>query len=272
MPPASTRRWRPRQPLAGVPTGADRWRCHRWCPDGRGRSGSGRSPRPPLRGDRGAVQSTARPVDGVRPTQPIEQHPMQARPNAGVLPVAQPAPAGHAGPAAHLTRQHLPGDAGPQHEQDAAERGAVGHPRPAAPGAWRGWRQQGRDLGPQRLGNERSGHAQPTPTTRMPFPVLIGALIVGELIGRLVKPNPWNVSTSRSSHLTYPRPTAPRCDWYIAHLVLEACTDLASEMIWSTKFRGSLSPTTAANASGLKHAAPLRNRMSAFTSPSSPTS
>jgi hypothetical protein len=43
---------------------------------------------------------------------------MQAHPDAGSLPVAQPAPARHTR-AADLRRQHLPWDAGAQDKEDA---------------------------------------------------------------------------------------------------------------------------------------------------------
>ena len=47
-------------------------------------------------------------------------HAMQLLPHPGLLPGTQPPPAGHA--AALLLRQHLPGDAAPQQEQDAGQR------------------------------------------------------------------------------------------------------------------------------------------------------
>ena len=46
---------------------------------------------------------------------------MQLLPDAGLLPLAQPAPAGHPRAAAHLLRQVLPGDPRLQHEQDPGQ-------------------------------------------------------------------------------------------------------------------------------------------------------
>jgi hypothetical protein len=56
----------------------------------------------------------------------------QLLPDAPALPGSQAAPAGHARAAAHLLRQHLPGDAALQDEDDAGQTGAVVHRRPAA--------------------------------------------------------------------------------------------------------------------------------------------
>jgi hypothetical protein len=56
----------------------------------------------------------------------------QFLPYAAPLPVPQAAPAGHAGAAAHLLREHLPGEATPQHEDDAVQAGPVVHRRSAA--------------------------------------------------------------------------------------------------------------------------------------------
>ena len=74
----------------------------------RGRSGSGRSLRPPFRRHGGAVERAAAPVDRVRSAQPVKQHPMEPRPYPGRLPVPKPAPATHPAAAPHLLWQHLP--------------------------------------------------------------------------------------------------------------------------------------------------------------------
>ncbi len=88
-------------------------RCHRrggaaWSRACRGPSGSARSLRPPFGGKRGAVGCCPAPVDRVGLAQPVEQNAVQPRPDTRRLPVAQPAPAGHPRPAAHLLGQVLP--------------------------------------------------------------------------------------------------------------------------------------------------------------------
>jgi hypothetical protein len=79
-----------------------------------------------------------------------QQRLVQLLPDPGLVPVAQPPPARHAGPEPQLLWQELPRDPGVQHEQDAAHRLAVIQP-PAArvispPGHDR---QQRLDPGPQ---------------------------------------------------------------------------------------------------------------------------
>jgi hypothetical protein len=46
---------------------------------------------------------------------------MDFRPDAGLGPVAQPPPTGHAAAATQFLGQHLPGDAGDEDEEDAGE-------------------------------------------------------------------------------------------------------------------------------------------------------
>ena len=62
----------------------------------------------------------------------IEQRVVQRVPDPRLLPVAQASPAGHAGAAAQLRWQHLPGDAALEHEDDAgqARRGPETRGRP----------------------------------------------------------------------------------------------------------------------------------------------
>ncbi len=50
---------------------------------------------------------------------------VEPRPDAGLVPVAEPAPARHPGAAVHLVGEHLPRDAGAEYEEDAGERGPV---------------------------------------------------------------------------------------------------------------------------------------------------
>jgi hypothetical protein len=83
---------------------------------------------------------------------------MELRPDPGRLPVAEPAPAGHAGAAAHLLGQALSADAGAQHEDDAFEHPAVVERRPAALRTRRPLGEQGRDQRPQFVGDQRFSH------------------------------------------------------------------------------------------------------------------
>jgi hypothetical protein len=113
-------RWRPR---GGPPAGC---RCGRrrggiWSRVCRGRPGSGRSVRPPFGSHTHGVDAGARPIDGGRITEPIEQAGVQLLPDAGGLPVAQASPAGRAAPAAQFLRQQPPRASRPEDEDDASE-------------------------------------------------------------------------------------------------------------------------------------------------------
>jgi len=100
---------------------------------------------------------------------------MQPCPHAGGLPIAQAGPATHAAPAAHLGRQHLPGQAGPQHEQDAGQHRPIVDRRATTLRTRLRRRQERGDLNPEIVGKQRSSHIRPTP--RRPHrAVLLGAL------------------------------------------------------------------------------------------------
>jgi hypothetical protein len=101
------------------------------------------------------------PVDLTRLVQLVQQHLVQAHPHAGVIPVAQTPPAGHAGSAAHLGRQVLPGDTGLQDEQDPRQRPAIGDPlAPRIAIATLDDRQQRLNSLPQRIIHKRLGHSR----------------------------------------------------------------------------------------------------------------
>src|SRR5438128_4193088 len=79
------------------------------------------------------------------------------------LPVPQPPPARHARAAAHLLREHLPGDATLEDEDDAGQAGPVIDGWPAAltgPGAVA--RQQRLDDLPQLIRHKRASHGAPS--------------------------------------------------------------------------------------------------------------
>ncbi len=100
---------------------------------------------------------------------------MQAPPHTGGLPVAQPAPAAHPAAAVHLGRQHLPGEARAEHEQDTGQGGAVVQPRTPTLGARRVRRQKRGDRSPEIVGKKRASHTSPT-RNRHDRAVLLGAL------------------------------------------------------------------------------------------------
>ena len=99
---------------------------------------------------------------------------LEPLPDAGAVPIAQPSPAGDAASAAHFLREHLPGDAALQDEDDARQAGPVGHRRTPALGLRSlPWEQRLDDL-PQLVGYQWSSHAPPP--CNFYAPVLKGAL------------------------------------------------------------------------------------------------
>jgi hypothetical protein len=146
-----------------------------WCPACRDPSGSGRSQSPFFGRDRCAVQAGPAPVKLTGGVKSPQQLLMQAGPDARRLPIPQATPARHARATPHLGRQHLPGQPGTQHEQDAGQGGPVlDGPSPALRTRPRRRKQWG-DLVPEIVGKERASHA--TPTQADPHgAVLLGAL------------------------------------------------------------------------------------------------
>ena len=109
--------------------------------------------------NRSAVQRGPAPVDLPCSLQALQQHPVQRCPDPSLLPVAQASPAAHARPTAHLGRQHLPRQAGLQHEQDAGQRRPIRQARSATLRLGRFERKQRRDHRPQVIGNKQLGQA-----------------------------------------------------------------------------------------------------------------
>jgi hypothetical protein len=91
---------------------------------------------------------------------------MQPLPHTRLVPFLEPTPTGHARAAAYLLRQHLPGYAALQDEQDAGEGGAVVDSGPTAFGLGRLLGQQRLDHFPQFIGDEFLSRAFTLPTTR----------------------------------------------------------------------------------------------------------
>src|SRR5690606_19222325 len=93
-------------------------------------------------------------------------------PHARALPVAQATPARHAGPTPHLLRQVLPGDAGPEHEQNPSKDLSVRNSRPPALGLRGLGRQERLNRRPQLVGYKWCCHNHLYPAE----PVLLGTL------------------------------------------------------------------------------------------------
>src|SRR5207249_4981120 len=77
--------------------------------------------RPPFCRDARGIQAGARPIDRVCLTQSVEYGEVEAVPDASLLPVTQPAPAGDTTAAAEFLGQILPGESRLEHEENAGE-------------------------------------------------------------------------------------------------------------------------------------------------------
>jgi len=122
------------------------------------------------------------PVDAPLLPDPPEQGVQEFLPDAAALPAPQPAPAGHPGAAAHLLRQHLPGDAALQDKDDAGQAGAVVNRRAATfagPGPVA--RQERLNDLPKFIGYKRTGHGAP-PISNYCSLLLYGALFLLEFL------------------------------------------------------------------------------------------
>jgi hypothetical protein len=104
---------------------------------------------------------------------------MNEIPHARSLPIAQAAPTRHPRTAREFLREHLPGDAAAEDEQNAGETRAIGDARPSAfrPACW-SW-QERFDKIPQRIGKKRRSHARPRyfADEDQVLPVLLHALM-----------------------------------------------------------------------------------------------
>jgi hypothetical protein len=112
------------------------------------------------RADGTAVDNRPRPINLVVACEPIQQRKVDQVPDACLLPVAQPTPAGHPRSTPEFTREHLPGNAAAEDKQNAGETRAIGDARPSAfrPMGWSG--QERFDKIPQRIGKQRGGHTR----------------------------------------------------------------------------------------------------------------
>ena len=87
---------------------------------------------PPGGGHARRVQRSSLPVNLVCLAKTVQERSSEPVPHPGLVPLLEPAPAGHAGATAHLLGQHLPGDAALKYEQDARKRRSVVDARAAA--------------------------------------------------------------------------------------------------------------------------------------------
>src|SRR5262249_37174864 len=110
------------------------------------------------RPDMDGVHEKTGEIDPFGPPQFIQEEAVDLLPHAGPIPVAQPAPTGHATAAAHLLRQKFPGEAALEDEEDAGQRLAVGEGRAAALGTRWPLGDQGFNAFPQRIREEGLSH------------------------------------------------------------------------------------------------------------------
>src|SRR3954447_6164591 len=134
--------------------------------DGAGAGPSATAASPP----EAAVDQRPIPVDPIRLVQLGQEPLVELLPDPGLVPVAEPPPAGHAATAAHLLGEVLPVDAGLQDEEDAGQRLAVVDRLAAgeAAAARLVWREQGLDPFPEGIGDEGFGHGR-SPGVRAPW-------------------------------------------------------------------------------------------------------
>jgi len=83
--------------------------------------------------DRRTIDRRAREIHLVHPAKMIQQDLLHRFPDAGLLPIAQSSPTGHPRAAAHLLRQHLPGDARFEHEDNPRQGFSIRHRRASTP-------------------------------------------------------------------------------------------------------------------------------------------
>lgn len=114
---------------------------------------------------------------------------MQAGPDARRLLVAQAALARHASAAVHLGRQHLPGQAGAQYEQDAGGRRLILDRSSSALRTRPGMQKQRGNVMPEIVGKKSAGHAMPI-HVHAQGAFLLGALRGGDSQVDVVKAEP----------------------------------------------------------------------------------
>ena len=112
------------------------------------------------RADGTTVHDRPGPINLIVAREPIQQRKVDQIPHPRLLPVAQATPARHPRPACEFLREHLPGNAAAEDEDDAGETRTVRNARPSAfRSTW--WSGQERsDQIPQRIGKQRRSHTR----------------------------------------------------------------------------------------------------------------
>jgi hypothetical protein len=100
------------------------------------------------------------PIDEPLGAEEAEKLLPQLLPDAGLGPLFEPPPTGHAATATHLDRKLLPRRASTQDEEDAKQALAVGNARPAALGIRHVLGEERLDEVPQFIRQQRLGHAR----------------------------------------------------------------------------------------------------------------
>ena len=112
------------------------------------------------RADGTTVHDRSRPINLIVSSEPIQQREVNEIPHARALPIAQAAPTRHPRPACESLREHLPGNAAAEDEDDAGETRTVRNARPSAfRPTWWSW-QERFDKIPQRIGKQRRSHTR----------------------------------------------------------------------------------------------------------------
>jgi hypothetical protein len=118
------------------------------------------------------------PVNPLLLPDPLEEHMQQLFPDPAALPVPQATPTGDARTAAHLQREHLPGDAAAQDENDTREAGPVIDRRSASlAGSRLVPRQQGGNRFPEFVGDQWLSHGD-TSGLRAPSTTILRSLLL----------------------------------------------------------------------------------------------
>ena len=108
-------------------------------------------------------------VEAAAPPELGEERLVESLPHARALPPDEAAPARAARSAAHLPGQHLPGNTGSEHEEDAAQNRAIANRRTAMPMAAprAALRDQRFESYPDRIIDEGLRHARPYQAARL---------------------------------------------------------------------------------------------------------
>src|SRR6202163_4116357 len=124
---------------------------------------------PFFRGSNTPVQTRVAPLQLLALVQLAQKRPRDVQPNAPLLPVSQPPPAGRG--MREFLRQVLPASPAPQNPQNPFQHTTVGNPGATAFALFGRLGEQGRDLLPLRFGQQRtrSGHRPSLGAAHSPY-------------------------------------------------------------------------------------------------------